>query len=303
MNNWLKYYYNINLEEIVEKNNYKIIIDNQNCFFALYPYNKDKFDIEYINNIQNIIKKISNNYYIIKPNNEHKLTSILDNKEYFLMVIKGLINDEISPKEFITNLSLYINYYPKNRANWEELWSKKIDYMEYQIAELSKNKKETIASFSFFSGLAENAISFLNINNIDYQKAHVSLVHTRMAYPLVAFEYYNSLNILIDYLVRDLAEYIKVKFMHGQDVNKDIELFINNPLLNGDDLKLFYGRLMFPTTYFDCVESILLSEKNEQELDSYIELSNDYLLMLKDTYYEIIKKTSLIIPDWLKNQL
>jgi hypothetical protein len=303
MNNWLKYYYNINLEEVFEKNNYKVIVDNQNCFYIIYPYNKEKYSLEYINIIQSLLRKVPNNYFLIKYNTENKLVSILDKQEFFLLQVKGLINTLIPEDEIFSNLIPFVGQYNKNRANWEELWSKKIDYLEYQMAELSKNKKATIASFSFFSGLAENAISFLNINKVNYQQAHLSIVHTRVYYPNLAINYYNSLNLLLDYMIRDVAEYIKDKFLHHQDVDKNIKNLVNNSFFNADDIKLFYARLLFPTTYFDCIESILLGEESEKKLDPFIELNHNYLLLLKDTYYEISKKYSIIIPDWLKNQL
>lgn len=73
--------------------------------------------------------------------------------------------------------------------------------------------------------------------------------------------------------------------------------------LKGNSQQAKAINLLFPTTYFDCIESILLGEESEKKLDPFIELNHNYLLLLKDTYYEISKKYSIIIPDWLKNQL
>ena len=96
-----------------------------------------------------------------------------------------------------------------NNIDLNKLWSNKIDYLEYQVSQLGTNYNEILNSFSFFIGLSENAISFLNINNINYNNTHKTLNHLRIKNNMLFIDYYNPINILIDYDIRDYSEYIK----------------------------------------------------------------------------------------------
>jgi hypothetical protein len=298
MNNWLTYFYNLRDIEIYPYKEDYIIFKNDESIYLLKKYNEDFMNI---NNTLTIFQKINrvSNYYVLILNNYHQYISKKEEDNYVLMSTKGILKDQLG----IT--SIYKNN-RQNRVNntsninWDVLWSKRIDYMEYQIAELGKNKKETLDSFSFFSGLAENAISFIQVNNIALKNVKASLCHNRIIYPNLSIEYYNPLNVKIDYEVRDAAEYIKAKFLAKQDVNKDINYIINKCDYNDDDLKMFYARLMFPTTYFDVIENIILSDKNENIIDKYVDSVDDYIYLLKDAYLEISKKVNIIIPEWLK---
>ena len=295
MNNWLKYYYDINVIDINKIDDNYLLLDKYDNYYLLFYYDKDKININYINNILNKINLNKTLYYQLILDKYNHIINIYEEKEYILLKIKGLINEEINIKEIINNIKIFkVNNKP---INLENIWSKKIDYLEYQISELAKDKNEIIDSFSYFVGLAENSISILNINKVNYSNASISLVHNRVYYPNKAINYYNPLNLMIDYSSRDLAEYIKEKLYSKKDVTKDIDLIINN--LNKDDLIIFYARLMFPSTYFDAIENILLNNYNENVLDKYIDLNKEYLYMLQETYYKINKKNHIMIPNWI----
>ena len=297
MKDYLEYYYNINIINYYAINNNYLILDNYDNTYYLYQYDKELININYI---LNIIRKININntfYYPIIYDKYNNIINKYSDKEYILLKVKGLINTNINIVDMLNNNKLLkVNNKP---IDLEKLWSNKIDYLEYQVSQLAKDKKELIDSFSYFIGLAENAISLLNINNINYKNASISIVHNRIKYPNNTIDYYNTLNIMIDYSTRDLAEYIKDKLYNKLDVSKDIDYILNQDL-NRDDLLIFYARLLFPSTYFDCIENILLNNYNENILDKYIDNNNDYLYMLQETYYKINKKNQIMIPNWIK---
>lgn len=239
-------------------------------------------------------------YYLPILNNYKEYISKKDNLNYILIQTKGILKENVTIKSIYEVSLKNRTSMPKSSLNWADLWSKRIDYMEYQIAELGKNKKEALDTFSFFSGMAENAISFIDINKIKLTNVKYSVCHNRIKYPNIALDYYNPLNLKLDYEIRDAAEYIKVKLMQNCDVSKDLNFIINYCDYNEDDLKLFFARLMFPTTYLDNLENIILSTANENIIDSYVDNVDNYLNMLQDAYLEIQKKVSLVVPDWLK---
>ena len=295
MNNLLKYYYNIDVIDIIKINNNYIIYDDNNNYL-LYKIN----DNININNTLKIIKslKYPNKYFNIIININNKYISNIDNNNYVLLLINGIINEEITLNDIINNTNNYL--YLNNKIDIVNLWSKKIDYLEYQVRELAKDNNELLNSFSFFLGLGENAISFIDINNINFNNIRSSLMHYRINYKELNINYYNILNTIIDYQVRDYSEYLKIKCFNNEDITNDINNIINNTNLNDDELKYLYARLLFPTIYFDTVEEILLKEKKETSIEIYINNLDNYLNMLNDVYLEIKKRISIDIPSWIK---
>ena len=296
MNNIIEYYYNIKNIDIINIDNNYLIMDNNDFSYLLYEINNNIN----IKNTINILSNLNNSYYgdLILNNKLSYITKIND-KNYVLIRIKGIINELITINDIISN---NIKYRVNNNKiiNYNELWSKKIDYLEYQISELGNNYNEILYSFSFFIGLAENAISYLNINNINYNNIHMTISHLRIKNNELFIDYYNPLNILIDYDIRDYAEYIKNKLLITDDIDKDIKYILNNAKLSNDDIKLLYARLLFPTFYFDKVEEILIDKNEEKELNKYIDIIPRYINMLKDVYIEINKKgISIDIPNWI----
>ncbi len=297
MNNIVNYYYNLKNIDIINLDNNYLIMDNNDYSYLLYEVNNNIN----INNTINILSKINNSLYgdLILNNNKSYITKI-DNNYYVLIRLKGIINDEISLKDMVNNNIKYRYLNNNNNIDLNKLWSNKIDYLEYQVSQLGTNYNEILNSFSFFIGLSENAISFLNINNINYNNTHKTINHLRIKNNMLFIDYYNPINILIDYDIRDYSEYIKSKLLITDDIDSDIKYILNNANLSDDDIKLFYARLMFPTIYFDKVEDILIDKVEEKELDKYIEIIPRYINMLKDVYLEINKKgISIDIPNWI----
>lgn len=295
MNNIIEYYYNLKKLDIIKMDNNYLIMDNNNYSYLLFEINKDMKIKNVLNTINNI--KYGLYYYLILNNNKSYITKI-ENKYFVLFQIRGIINEVVTLDDMINNN--INNRLISKSTNLSELWSEKIDYLEYQISELGNNYNEILNSFSFFAGLSENAISFLNINNINYNNTHKTISHLRIQHNELSIDYYNPLNIIIDYDIRDYSEYIKNKLLITDDIDTDIKFILNNAKLTNDDIKLFYARLMFPTFYFDKVEEILIDKKEESQLDSIIDIIPRYINMLKDVYLEINKKgISIDIPNWI----
>ena len=298
MNNLLNYYYNINIIDIIKLDQNYLIFDDNSNNYLLYKIN------EY-NNINNTIKilsnlKITNKYSYILKNINNKYITNIDNINYVLLFIKGIINEEITLKDIINNTNEY--QYFDNKINIVDLWSKKLDYLEYQVSELAKDNIELLNSFSLFLGIGENAISFIDINNINFNNIRSSLMHYRINNKELNINFYNIINTIIDYNVRDYSEYLKIKCLNNEDISNDIITIVNKTNLNNDELKYFYARLLFPTIYFDTVEEILLKEKEESSLDIFINNLNNYYNMLNEVYLEIKKRISIDIPLWIKSQ-
>lgn len=300
MKNWLMYYYNLNIDGIYPHKDENLIFEKNSDCFLLKKYDDNTMNLNNLSILNKNFNLLSSHYYSIILNKFDSYVSKIDDNDYILLKIKGLISERIELDGIVKNLILNRNTIADSNLNWGELWQKRVDYIEYQIGQLGKNKKEVLNSFCFFSGLAENAISFISQNHVDYKQCRKSLCHKRIGYPNEAIDYFNVFDLKTDYEVRDLAEYLKSKILVSDNLNEELNFIINKCDYNSDELKLFYARLMFPSYYFDLVEEILISNDNESKIEKYLEQLDVYLDFLKDTYIELSKKMELLIPKWVK---
>lgn len=300
MKNWLLYYYKLNIVDIFPQKSDFLVFAKNNENYLLKKYDENSFDIK---NISEVIKSYNlshSNYYLIVDNIMGQMISKIDDSNYVLLRINGLIDTNIDLKEIVYNLQACQINGSDFKLDWRDLWQKRLDYIEYQIGQLGKNKEEVLNSFSFFSGMGENAIGFISANNIDYKNCRKSLCHERILYPNRAIDYYDILHLKTDYEIRDVAEYIKSKFLVCDNLDGDLDFIINKYGFSNDELKLFYARLLFPSNYFDLIEEIIVSNAKECKIEIYVEKVGLYIDLLKDVYVLMQKKMELLIPSWLK---
>lgn len=302
----INYYYNFDIVYVIQNKNYTSFIYNGEDFYFVF-FNRSEEELKDIINIITELKyKSFFAHDIIVNRNGSVLTKVGDNY-YVLLKVIGNKNQIISFDDVVNNFwKLKLNN--KNsrlyRNNWGELWSKKIDYFEYQMNEIGKDKKIIIDSFSYYVGLSENAISYVNkINSVikidDSDK--IVLSHRRIFYPNTYLNYYNPLSFIFDLEVRDVAEYLKSMFF-----KKDIEYcldelksYLSIRKLNIYEYHMFYARLLYPSYYFDVYDSVMNKNANEEELVKIVKRSNDYEKFLKKTYLEISKYVKLDKIDWI----
>ena len=273
MINTIKYYYNIKASDIKQIND-DYYFDN----YLLRMYYKE-LDIQLYNAL------INNNYYLhqIIYNRNNEYITYIDNKPYILFKI--LRNDNV-------NLDLLKNYnisFPnKNIPNWDILWTNKIDYLEKNISNV---KDELIKNTSnYFIGMTENAVilfKLLNLNN-DYYICHLRLDND--------ISFYDPLNIIIDYKMRDYAEYIKKEFyLNNKYYYDEIDkIIISN---NYNNTMLFFIRMLYPSYFFDAYDNYMRKDKIDY---SFYNKINEYEKYLKYIYSKIKAKYNIIDIEWLK---
>ena len=98
---------------------------------------------------------------------------------------------------------------------WDYLWIQKINYYEYQMLHVHDIYPALSESFYYYEGLAENAISYINYNfSYHTYEKKLYLCHNRISEK----NFFNPLNLTIDYYARDIAEYIKFLFFSDEKV-------------------------------------------------------------------------------------
>lgn len=307
MKETLEYYYGLDIENIEELDGkYHIKQENQDYFFVFY--NRGIEELEDIINVSNeMIKKGINVHKILINRNNSFLTKVGE-YNYILFAVSNLSEEydifdmvKISEKLVLNNNKS--NLY---RNNWGTLWSEKIDYFEYQVRELSIEKDVVKNSFSYYVGMAENAISYVNNTNMKYggDAYRIVLSHRRVFYPNYKLNYLNPLSFVFDLEVRDIAEYLKAMFFK-KDISfclDELSSYLKIRHLSLYEYQMLYARLLYPTYYFDVYESVMNKNGDEEELVNIIKKCDSYEEFLKKAYLEISKYAKIDKVEWIINQ-
>lgn len=308
MKETINYYYNLDIDELEEMDGkYHFVLNRRDYFFVFY--NRLSDELEDIIECSKEMKARGFDCHDIILNRNGSVLTKVSEYDYILFAVSNLKEeyDIVNITEISKKLVLS-NYHSKlYRNNWGELWSKKVDYFEYQISELGIDKKVILDSFSYYIGLAENAISYVNKTNSMFLKSiydKITLSHRRIFYPNIKLNYMNPLSFVFDLEVRDVAEYIKALFFSDSDIDafEELVLYLKINKLTLYSYQMLYARLLYPSYYFDLYEEVMNKEICEECLLKVIQKVDNYELFLKKTYLEISKYANIEKVDWLINQ-
>lgn len=301
MKNNIMYYYNLRIDNITQNNNnYYFTINNDNYCFTIYTR-----DIKESNEIYKLNKyMLSSNILVheIIPNKDNYVVTIINNIPYMLYKIYINKNKKLTINE-LTYLSNYTYQVDKilTRNNWNILWSNKIDYFEYQINQMGKKYPILVDTFAYFTGLAENAISYVKYTTLETQietSDNPVISHRKINNTIQSL--YNPLNIILDHKSRDIAEYIKLSFLNkNTNIYQELDSYFSNNYYSEYGLRLLYARIIYPSFYFDMYEQIIQGLRKESDLLNIVTLLDDYELYLKEMYYYLKKYHNIPEIDWI----
>ena len=300
----INYYYNFDIIDTEEHSNYTSFKYLGEDFYFVF-FNRTEEELRDLVTLTNELKLNGIRCHDIIINRLGNVLTKVGDNYYILLKINSSKNEEINfitLCEYIDKLKLNSTNSKLYRNNWGELWSKKIDYFEYQIKELGKDKSIILDSFSYYIGLAENAISYVNkINRVIgiSENDNIVLSHRRVFYPNTNLNYLNPLSFIFDLEVRDIAGYLKIEFFNGEDSLLDLITYLKIKKLTQYSYHMLYARLLYPSYYFDIYEDIMNNGADEEKLIPIIKKVEDYEIFLKEAYYEISKYTNLERIDWL----
>ena len=301
MKNNIMYYYNLRIDNITQNNNnYYFTINNDNYCFTIYTR-----DIKESNEIYKLNKyMLSSNILVheIIPNKDNYVVTIINNIPYILYKIYINKNKQLNINE-LTYLSNYTYQVDKilTRNNWNVLWSTKIDYFEYQINQMGKKYPILVDTFAYFTGLAENAISYVKYTTLETQMEtsdNPVISHRKINNNIESL--YNPLNIILDHKSRDIAEYIKLSFLNkNTNIYQELDSYFSSNYYSEYGLRLLYARIIYPSFYFDMYEQIIQGLRKESDLLNIVSLLDDYELYLKEMYYYLKKYHNIPEIDWI----
>lgn len=307
MNNYINYYYNLYPEQIHQQNKFFYFhLNNEKYYFIIYDRPIDEISALYALNIE-MLRRGSPVHEIILNKDRQPLTFIND-MPYILLRVYVDENKKIDLNDiYLMNLNNENIIYNKilERTNWVDLWSYKIDYFEYQISQVGKKHPLLCECLSYYIGLGENAISYIKNTTLELQPTiyeTLTVCHKRIKNYYTLFDLYNPLSLIIDYKIRDLAEYIKESFFAGKDIWEEIVLYFKDNTLSVYSLRLLYGRLLFPSYFFDIYEEIVDGYIKDEEIVHIISKVNEYEQFL-DAFYKYISANNNIPPiSWLNKK-
>ena len=298
MKNALAYYYNLYSYDIHQiKDTYRFTISN-NIYF-LTPCNRE--EINYIYEIYEILLKYGVPLHHIVNNINNSIYTTINNVDYVLLQVYNEYDKKVELMDIINFSFLVSNIPPKNKKiiDWASLWENKIDYFEYQVNQFGKKYPIIRESFGYYAGMTETGILLYRMisNN---QNNKMVICHKRLSSNSTLYDLYNPLNLVIDYKVRDTAEYFKTLFLTEDDIFEKIIYYFNQNYLTGYECLMFFNRMLYPSFYFDIYESIIEKNKGFEKMNVVLDNTIKYEELLKKVYNYLAY--SLNVPDieWLK---
>lgn len=301
MKNVLVYYYNLSSYDIRQNNdNYKFSVGNY--YYVLMPCEIDTIGAIY--QLSNTL--IRNDVYVhqIIPNVHNNLYTNVNDKNYVLLRSYSSMDEKVEFQDILnfsraTDKIQISNYEP---PNWAMLWSNKVDYFEYQISQFGKKFPTIRESIGYYIGMVETGISLyqnFQLNDIK-DSASLSVAHKRLKTGYTLYDLYNPMNLLIDYNVRDAAEYFKNLFLIKENILEDIIKYFQQQYFTSYDYFLFFVRLFYPSFYFDVYEQIVENNCDEQKILDAIEKTPLYEKLIKDVYAYLSNYINIPDIEWIK---
>jgi spore coat protein YutH len=304
MNHYINYYYNIYPESIREQNK-QIYFNYNNELYYFLIFDRPVEDANYLYELNiEMIRRGSLVHEIILNKDKNILTFVND-IPYILMRVYININKKSDLSEItfisINNANIKTNR-TLDRTDWVTLWSTKVDYLEYQISQVGKKYPIICEYFSYYIGLAENAISYAKNTHLDLKKSEydvLTIAHKRIKTKDTAFDLYNPLSFIIDYQIRDLSEYIKTQFFSGADIWPELDNFFQNYDVPLFSKRLLYARLLFPSYFFDVYEAIVEEKLKEDDILPIVYKAEEYENFLIEFHTFINRGNLMPQIDWL----
>ena len=288
MNNYINFYYELYPDDIVKKGNH--------YYFVTYDRDVNEADTLYKLN-KEMISRNSLVHEIIL-NKKGEVITLIDEAYYVLLRVYVNESVVITIDDVVFMLNSNDGVFSNSvisRTDWIKLWSLKIDYFEYQIGHLIKKYPYIYNTVDYYIGLGENAITYMKELNDNINSSSLSITHRRIGVNSTMFDLYNPLNLIIDYKVRDVSEYLKDAFFNNVNVYSILDKLFKMCMFDRITLNLLFCRLLFPSYYFDLYENILENDLNENLVINIIKKSASYEYFLSF----LIRNWSLYKIEWL----
>lgn len=249
--------------------------------------------------------QLSYPFHHIIRNKDGQMITFVQEVPYILLQIVLKENRKIELTDLITPIHFMMQHQKLQtiiRSDWIHLWTKKIDYFEYQIQHLQKKYLPLTDSLAYFIGLGENAISYVQNTLLEMPRDKsdgLVVAHRRINVTDDLYEFYNPLSLVLDHQARDIAEYLKSLFYYDCYTIEELQQYFQRIQLSSFGYRLLYGRLLFPSFYFDLYDKMINGYENQEQLNTIIKRIPEYERFLYDIYRILKNYTNLPPVAWL----
>lgn len=300
----INYYYNLSIAEVEEwETVYRFKLNDS--YFYFVPLKRLDTELDDLIKVSVELKRRGIEVHEMIANKFGNLITNVYNQNYIMLKPVGDIYEVYELKDILKmNERLILTTTKSNlyRNSWAKLWSDKLDYFEYQVHELGKDKEIILDSFSYYLGMAENAISYVVNTESKYTLAsgdRIVLSHRRINYPNYKLNFCNPLSFIFDLEVRDIASFIKSAFVQEGNPLFYLEQVLKLKKFSIYSLQMLFARLVYPTYYFDIYEKVMSGELDEDRLIPIIDKAQDYEIFLQKAFSEISKYMPIDRIEWL----
>lgn len=282
MKDIINYYYDIKIDKLEVKSKCTIISSHSRTLIVKKVIDKEK--------LEKIIPNLPDNFFRIILTKQNNFYFEYNNEIYIIFEIYE------SSKEKLNDFDI-IPISQETGMDYEKIWQNNIEYYMNFISANGVEHKELLNDFNYYIGMAENAITIFNSSKQMQGYSRQTISHYRIHYPNYYLYYYDPTELTIDYISRDIAEYIKSKFyLQGISIQEVLEL-IQKYQLNEKEICILIARLVYPNFYFDFIREN--SHNNKKSTFEIIRKREEYEKFLKGIL-EQIKTTNLSINiNWL----
>lgn len=295
---YINYYYDLYPVSINELDNkYMFYVNSEKYYFILYDRNTNELD-----ELVSLNKKMISEGSLVSEIIANKFSEVLNNyngKYYVLIRVYVNENKKVDIDDVIymlNEIGIDNSFNMITRTNWPKLWEDKVDYFEYQMGHLIKKYPLLYNTIDYYLGISENAIIYLkSVASSSEGNVSLGVCHRRIGVNSTLFDLYNPLNLVIDYGVRDISEYIKDAFFNDKDVYEILSKVYSKYYFDKLNLSLLASRLLFPSYFFDKFEGIVCTECSESVIYDIIKKSSKF----EDFVDNYIKSCNLQSIGWL----
>lgn len=301
MKEYIKYYY-------------QLAVLNLHFVHGKYYFSdgKNKYLLEPVDFYEDTLEEIYQNYlsFLSTSKNFHEIVKsvyqtvsvIIEKKRYVLLKMSSVPDQSI--QIFDLKKEWGILFYPQKKNSvtkipWSHLWEQKIDYFEELFVSGKNDFSIQPDLFFYFIGMGEVAISYYRETLrtfSSYQELPLVPSHRRVSSSMSFVEYYDPVSIIFDYRIRDISEFMKNSFWQSSYDLSSFESFLNQVQFQKIEAQLFLSRLLFPSFYFDYLET----EKNQNEFYDRVE---EYQSFLSFIYQYLYDRYGVDEIFWLKKKM
>lgn len=304
MKNLIEYYYGIYINHIKKINN-KYYIDSGYDKYIFTKVDKNTYISDNLYDFNMLLLDYNSLFHRIIINKDNLVTTTNNNNKYILLKI-NISNNRLITTNDILNLSIPIiinNKYLEtlNYSNWTYLWKEKINYFEYYSDTINTKNLFLKELMNYYLGLAENAISYVEntLRESNIINNNLVISHKRIKYNYTLEDLYNPLEIILDNRVRDISEYFKDMIIKGKASEEWLEENFDNCNFDRIESRLLFGRMLFPSFFFDRYEFFVNKKIDEKTLLNIINEIEIYENSLKNLYRIINSRYHIPGIKWL----